>query len=233
MKTTNKPFYKSISPLKMNLQFFAEEEGGEGNEKGEGEENEEEETLTLTQKELEDRLQREADKRVSAAIKKREEALRKEMEEKIKTERKEAEELAKLSAEERARVEAEKKELALKQREEELAEKERSFQRKKLELDTVDVLRERKLPVDFAEFVLGDDSESTLDNIVKFQERWQEAVEAEVSKRLATGKPNVGSKQTGTYNPWKKETYNLTEQGKIIRENPELAQKLKAQAGVR
>ncbi len=29
-------------------------------------------------------------------------------------------------------------------------------------------------------------------------------------------------------NPWKKETFNLTEQGKILRENPELAEKFKA-----
>lgn len=29
-------------------------------------------------------------------------------------------------------------------------------------------------------------------------------------------------------NPWKKETFNLTEQGRILRENPELAKQLKA-----
>lgn len=31
-------------------------------------------------------------------------------------------------------------------------------------------------------------------------------------------------------NPWKKETFNLTEQGRIIRENPDLAKQLMAQA---
>lgn len=33
-------------------------------------------------------------------------------------------------------------------------------------------------------------------------------------------------------NPWKKETLNLTMQGKIVRDNPELAKRLKAEAGV-
>ena len=31
-------------------------------------------------------------------------------------------------------------------------------------------------------------------------------------------------------NPWAKETLNLTEQGRILREDPELAKKLQAQA---
>jgi hypothetical protein len=33
-------------------------------------------------------------------------------------------------------------------------------------------------------------------------------------------------------NPWKKETHNLTLQGKIVQENPTLAKRLKAEAGV-
>jgi len=35
----------------------------------------------------------------------------------------------------------------------------------------------------------------------------------------------------GIKNPWSKEYFNLTEQGRILRENPELAEQLKAQAG--
>ena len=34
-------------------------------------------------------------------------------------------------------------------------------------------------------------------------------------------------------NPWKKETFNLTKQGEIYRKDPDLAAKLKAEAGVR
>ena len=35
----------------------------------------------------------------------------------------------------------------------------------------------------------------------------------------------------GIKNPWSKEHFNLTEQGRLLRENPELAEQLKAQAG--
>ncbi len=34
-------------------------------------------------------------------------------------------------------------------------------------------------------------------------------------------------------NPYKKETFNLTKQGQLMRDNPELAAKLKAAAGVK
>ena len=36
----------------------------------------------------------------------------------------------------------------------------------------------------------------------------------------------------GTTNPWKKETYNLTEQGRILKENPVQAKQLASAAGV-
>lgn len=48
-----------------------------------------------------------------------------------------------------------------------------------------------------------------------------------------SGKPpaNNGSSNLGI-NPWKKESFNLTEQGKIFKENPEMAKSLMSQAGV-
>lgn len=42
---------------------------------------------------------------------------------------------------------------------------------------------------------------------------------------------NRGGGQHGN-NPWKKETFNLSQQGRILRESPELAERLKAEAGV-
>jgi len=228
------PFYKALFTkplLRMDLQHHAREEDDPEKEDTDPDDDDPEEKVTLTKKELEEKLQREADKRVSAALKKREDKLRKEMEEQIKKERKEAEELAKLSAEERQRVEEQRKEMDYQNRLKELEEKEQEFKRKQLELDTVDVLRERKLPTAFSTFVLGADAENTLENIVKFQEEWQQAIEAEVNKRLATGSPKAGTKQSGSYNPWKKDSFNLTEQGRIFKENPDLAKKLQAQAG--
>lgn len=42
---------------------------------------------------------------------------------------------------------------------------------------------------------------------------------------------NIGSSSLGQKNPWSKEHFNLTEQGKLIRENPEKARQLIIQAG--
>ncbi|MBU3203120.1 phage scaffolding protein [Clostridium algidicarnis] len=44
--------------------------------------------------------------------------------------------------------------------------------------------------------------------------------------------PTDGSKSPQGYNPWKKEKFNLTDQGKIFKENPDQAKQLMAQAGV-
>ncbi len=41
----------------------------------------------------------------------------------------------------------------------------------------------------------------------------------------------TGAKPPAPNNPWKKETFNLTKQGEIVREDPELAARLKAEAG--
>lgn len=45
---------------------------------------------------------------------------------------------------------------------------------------------------------------------------------------VAPGNPNGG---TGTPNPFSKDSWNLTEQGKLYKENPELYKNLKAQTG--
>lgn len=56
---------------------------------------------------------------------------------------------------------------------------------------------------------------------------------AEEQKPQFSGiKPIDGSKPPQGYNPWKKESFNLTEQGKIFKENPEQAKQLMTQAGV-
>ncbi|NFL75524.1 scaffolding protein [Clostridium sporogenes] len=56
---------------------------------------------------------------------------------------------------------------------------------------------------------------------------------AEEQKPQFSGvEPTDGSKIPQGYNPWKKENFNLTDQGKIFKENPEQAKQLMAQAGI-
>lgn len=55
--------------------------------------------------------------------------------------------------------------------------------------------------------------------------------------KAASGKPNYqpngGAGQPPAANPFKKESFNLTEQGKLLRDNPEQARALAAEAGVK
>ena len=170
----------------------------------------------------EEDLQKIADKRVTEAIKKREEKLRAEMQEQIEKERKEAEELAKLS-------EKEKADRLFAQQREEFEKQKLEFEKAKLELEATKILDERKIPTRFVKYVVADTAENTMANIESFEKEWKEALQAEIDARLKGKTPQKGDPM-GTYNPWSKETFNLTEQGKIMQDNPALAQQLRAAA---
>jgi hypothetical protein len=125
--------------------------------------------------------------------------LRKQMQEKIKEERKEAEELAKLSQEERAKVEKEKEEMLLKSERDNLNKERQEFERDKLKLETEKQLVERKLPAQFAKYLLGDSAEETLENINTFEGEYQEAIRTEVDQRIAGPKPKLGGDKQKRY----------------------------------
>ena len=101
--------------------------------------------------------------------------------------KKEAERLSKLSDEERQKAELEngRKELELKEKE---------LQRKELMLEMTKVLAERNLPVEFMEYLIADDNESTLERIKTFEKKYKAAIEAAVNERLKGKAPTAGSK---------------------------------------
>lgn len=170
----------------------------------------------------EEELQKIVDKRVTEAIKKREEKLMAEMQEQIEKERKEAEELAKLS-------EKEKADRLFAQQREEFEKQKLEFEKAKLELEATKILDERKIPTRFVKYVVADTAENTMANIESFEKEWKEALQTEIDARLKGKTPQKGDPVV-TYNPWSKETFNLTEQGKIMQDNPALAQQLRASA---
>ncbi|OAH53890.1 hypothetical protein AWH48_11520 [Domibacillus aminovorans] len=206
-------FYKPSLPLRLDIQFFADEdEQGGGNQSAAvgdednpqpavgDEDNQQQQgqlssTITLTEEELQKRLQSETDKRVTEAIKKREESLRKEMEEKIKIERKEAEELAKLTADERAKFESEKEKAQLQKEKDALEEERKAFQHERLFLETEKALTNESLDDRLAPFLIGEDAEKTYENIKIYKEIHQEAVQKEVNEILKGKKPLIGGKQ--------------------------------------
>lgn len=92
-------------------------------------------------------------------------------------EREEVERLAKLSAEEK------EKEL-LKKQQEEIEKRERAIAQRQLELKAIDLLQGRKLPIEFKEYIIGDDETMTLERIDKFQKLFQETIQKEIDARL-------------------------------------------------
>ena len=120
-----------------------------------------------------------AQKNFEDTLKKREAAAKKEAE------------LSKLSDAERQKAEIEngRKELELKEKE---------LQRKELMLEMTKVLAERNLPVEFTEYLIAENSESTLERIKTFVKKYKAAIVAAVNERLIGKAPQSGNKNPST-----------------------------------
>jgi hypothetical protein len=118
----------------------------------------------------------------------------------------------KMSDEEKAKYEREKFERDLKEREDKLQERE-------IALHTVDKLTELKLPLSFKSILAGKTTEETDSNITAFQTEWQRALDEAISERFKQnpGNPGKGNPPSGDKNPWSKDHWNMTEQGKLLR----------------
>lgn len=78
--------------------------------------------------------------------------------------------------------------------------------------------------------------ETEIDEMVTLLKAWKEKdVAAEVNKRFKDNgrEPKKSDTLNGGVNPYKKETFNITEQMKLEISNPELAAQLRAAAGVK
>lgn len=137
-------------------------------------------------------------------------------------EKKQAEELAKLSEKERA-----EKELEL--REQDFERRQQEFERERLELETTKQLDKRDLPVSFAKYVIGEDAETTQERINEFEGLWEKELERRRVDAMRGTTPAKGE-QPGFKNPFSDEHFNLTEQGRLNREEPEKAIALQKQA---
>jgi ribosome-binding ATPase YchF (GTP1/OBG family) len=179
-------------PLKLDLQFFAAE--GEEGQGGTGDDGQQPpQTITLTEQELQLKLQQESDRRVTEALKKFEEKKALEFESRLKTEREEAEKLAKMTQEERFKLERDK-ELAKFEEDRQALEDERmSFQKERLFVETEKVLVSESLPPSFAPFLIADDAEKTNANIQAFKTAFNEAVQQQANAALGGKVPPGGS----------------------------------------
>lgn len=174
--------------LKLNLQFFSEEgdpEEKEGGVDDGGKEDGEDET-TFTRSDVD----REISKAVQSALDKRDKKHQEEMQKAIDDAIAEKERLSKLS-------EKERQEEQLTQREKEIAEREAEIVRKELKADAIADLSDKGLPSEFADILLGEDAESTLENINTFKTTFDEAVNAAVKERLRQETPRDGGTTFG------------------------------------
>ena len=139
----------------------------------------------------------------------------------------------KLSAEEIAEEERREKETALAEREAAVkAADNRMFalkQIKKIGLDSGD-----ETAIQIVDLVMGEDEDAISENVSALKKLVDSLVAVEVDKAFkSTGRVPGKGKSGGTQNnPFSKDTYNLTEQMRLLQENPELAEQLKMEAGV-
>ena len=92
-------------------------------------------------------------------------------------------------------------------------------------------LNEKNLPSELVNFIITDNEEVINENIGKFENMFKSTVDSLVQEKLKGGQyvPPKGETPTNK-NPFSKEHFNLTEQAKILKENPALAATLKASA---
>lgn len=145
--------------------------------------------------------------------------------EKMENEKNEAARLAQLSEEERQK--------ALIQKEKDDFEKEKAaFRQEQLLVEKGKQLQEVGIPSNFASRIQGKTAEEAMKDVKAFKSEWDKAVEAAVNKKLEASidSPLGGASKNVSSNPFAKETFNLTEQGRLFKTNPEKAKTLQALA---
>jgi flagellar biosynthesis GTPase FlhF len=184
---------RNEEPFKLNLQLFGDGggDGGSGGDDGKGgaggddgkgggggdDGKDKKNELPKTAEELQKLLQSETDKRVTQALKTAQEKWEKELKEKLESEKAEAEKLAKMSA-------AEREKALLDKQKKELEDKEKLIAQKELKLATIDILKEKQLPIEFADYVMAADADTIKKNIDTFAAAWQKALEEAVEAKF-------------------------------------------------
>lgn len=129
------------------------------------------------------------------------------------------------------KTETEKRLAALEQ---ELEQERKSRLRESLRNTAYRQATEKGLPVELLDYLIGEDEASTLANLSTLEKVWEDEKKKLVDQQFRQNgrephKPPSGSQYTGK-NPWKEGSINLTEQARIMKENPQLAEQLKSLA---
>ena len=201
--------------LKLNLQHFAEGEGGQGDDgqtdppegdegKGDGE------PITLTAEELQRKIESESDKKLDKVLQKEREKRDAEIEARVQKALQEDKRLSKLS-------EAEKQEEKLKQREQKLVEREKEIQAAQVRSDAINELSNRKIDTNFVDFLATDDADETFDNIKKFNDLLDEVINEAVKASTRQDPPTRGGYKLGDGKSTDKSVVELAREKRIIK----------------
>ena len=128
--------------------------------------------------------------KIADAVKKELAKARKQWDKEAENKAKEKKRLEQLSDDERAKAELEKAQ-------KDLADKEAELTRKELKLEMNKVLAERSIPLQFMDYLIAEDSESTLKRITEFEKEFKKAVKAAVDEKLKGKAPAAGGKAAG------------------------------------
>ena len=173
----------------------------------------EEEVKTYTEEEVLKLIQSESDKRVSQALKTQKEKFEKKISE--------AEKLRNMD-------ETQQTQYKLEQRIEELEELNRKYALAENKATLSKALAERNLPVQFVDYLVGDDAEEMMQNLTDFEKVWKAAVTDAVSTQLAKGAINLKSASTKQSGLTKEEFHkmSLAQQQELYNTNKELYDEL-------
>ncbi|GIO18150.1 hypothetical protein J18TS1_12500 [Oceanobacillus oncorhynchi subsp. incaldanensis] len=212
--------------LTLDLQHFAEPEDDLNPEdKGGGQKPDDDPTKqqgedTFTQSELDSAVSKAVDK----ALANKQKEFEKEKERIEEQARQQGEEYAKLTKQQ-------KEDAEYKNRLEKLEARERELNQKQLRSEVQSDLKDNGLPDDFAEPLIAlEDNDKIKESIENIKKAFDSAVNDAVKEKLRQGTPKQTGGAQGGSNPFAKETFNLTEQARLYREEPEKYKQLKAQA---
>ncbi|GGJ86011.1 hypothetical protein GCM10007063_05620 [Lentibacillus kapialis] len=224
-------FFKKNKLLPLNLQFFADGDDNPDddpdnkpdNDKSDDPDNPDDKDPdkkdTFTRSELDSAIS----KAVDTALKNQQKKFDQEKETIEENAKKQGEEYAKLTKQQQQEKDYEK-------RMEKLEEKERELNMRQLTSEVEADLKENSLPVDFAHSLVAlEDNEKIKESIKSIKKTFDEAVNAQVKEQLRQDTPKVGG-GTDFKNPFSKDHFNLTEQTRLYKEDPEKYKQLKAAA---
>lgn len=176
--------YKPV--LKMDLQHFAEDPPKDPPADPPADPPKDDpKDKTPEEIELEKRIEAESDRKLAKALEKKQKEWETQQQKAIDDALAEKERLSKLS-------EKERKDEELSKREKDLEKRLADIERKELLADASSDLSKKELPVEFAELLIGEDAEKTLENINNFKTAFDKAVNDAVKEKLRQDTPPAG-----------------------------------------